>query len=498
MKAIILAAGIGSRLRPITDTKPKTLVKVNNKPILGYILEALYRGGIKEVVVCVGFKASEVINFCKNNYPKVKFYFIENKTFQETNNMFSLFLAKEFLNDDIILMNGDVVIEGQIIEQLVRQKETIVAVDGGKYREESMKIIVRNGIIKNISKEISKNESYGCSIDIYKIIKKDVGALVKEMQRIIEKNKNRNAWTEVMLDNLFSSGKIVARPMDIKNKHWIEVDDYNDLLSAELLFNNKIRLLKNKKVFFLDLDGTVVLGEKFIAGAVDFLKALKKKKKSFFIATNNSSKTPRNYINKLKEYGIIISQKNVLISSSSAISFLKENDIKRVFWVANKRVSKYLTKSGLFYSEKNPQAVLLTYDDEINYEKLVKIINFIRKGVPYYATHIDITCPTPEGSIPDIGTFIKIIQMTTGILPNETFGKPNKSFINPTLKERNLSYKDAVIIGDRLYTDIKTAANSNITSVLVLTGETKREDYENNNVISDIIVNSIFDLIKYV
>ena len=87
--------------------------------------------------------------------------------------------------------------------------------------------------------------------------------------------------------------------------------------------------------------------------------------------------------------------------------------------------------------------------------------------------------------------------MTTGILPNKVFGKPDKSFIDPILKKYGLTYKDAVIIGDRLYTDMKLAENSPITSVLVLAGETKREDYEESNNNIDIVISGLSELKKY-
>jgi HAD superfamily hydrolase (TIGR01450 family) len=497
MKAIILAAGIGSRLRPMTNEKPKTLVKVNNKPMLGHIIDALFLNGIRDVIVCTGFQSNQIVNYCKNNYPLINFIFVENKDYEDTNNMFSLFLARAYLNDDILLMNADLVFDSDIIKGLINEKGTAVAVDVGRYMEESMKVVLGDGTIRNISKKITKEASYGCSIDVYRISKEDAKFLSLEMEDIIENKKDKNQWTEVMLDNLFSSGKVMARPFDIKNMRWYEIDNYEDLSSAEMLFNDKLRDIKNKKIFFIDRDGTLTLGEGVIDGVIDFLRYLRKEGKYFFVATNNSSLTPQEHLDKLNKMGLSIEKDNVLVSSSSAIIFLQKNNIKRVFWVANDKVSKYFEDNGLVYEESDPQAILLTYDTQINYEKLKKLTGFVRKGVPYYATHGDIVCPMKEGSIPDIGTFIKLVEMTTGILPNKVFGKPDKSFIDPILEKYGLSYDDAVIIGDRLYTDIKLAENSDITSVLVLSGETKREDYEESVIRGDIIVSNLRDLLNF-
>ena len=105
MRAIILAAGVGSRLKPITKNKPKTLVIVVDKPILGHIIDSLISNGILEVIICVGFQARKVIDFCKNSYPNVSFFFVHNKKYDSTNNMYSLYLAKKYLDQNIILMN---------------------------------------------------------------------------------------------------------------------------------------------------------------------------------------------------------------------------------------------------------------------------------------------------------------------------------------------------------------------------------------------------------
>ncbi|MHA1793383.1 MAG: HAD hydrolase-like protein, partial [Promethearchaeota archaeon] len=153
---------------------------------------------------------------------------------------------------------------------------------------------------------------------------------------------------------------------------------------------------------------------------------------------------------------------------------------------------------GFIFDDKEPEAILLTYDIELTYEKLEKLTYLVRKGIPYYATHPDIVCPTDRGSLPDIGTFIEVIRLTTGIVPNRIFGKPNKDFINPILKKHGLSYSDTVIIGDRLYTDIKLAENSDITSILVLSGETTRKAHEKASVKADIVVNSVAELIEFI
>jgi HAD superfamily hydrolase (TIGR01450 family) len=494
MKAIILAAGIGSRLRPITNSKPKTMVEVNGKPMIEYIIESLIENNIHDIVVCTGFESIKLKNHLESNFSNINLSFVENKEYDITNNMYSLYLAKTHLDSDIILMNADLVYDKNIITDLIKQKSTCIAVDKDNYLEESMKLKVENNIVKRISKKITEKESYGSSIDIYKINFSDLNEIINEMKKIIEIKKDRNQWTEVMLDNLFKKEKIKAKPLDINNKKWYEIDNFEDLQKAEILFNNKIKDIKEKKIFFVDRDGTLSLEDNLIEGANEFIDQLKNKGKLFYIMTNNSSRTPNMHQERLKKIGFDININNILVSTNSALDFLKNKEIKNIYFLANEKVSDYILSDGFVFDEENPEALLLTYDDELNYKKLRHFIYLLRKGVPYYATHSDYVCPTIDGDIPDIGSFIELIYGTTGIKPNKIFGKPDYNFISGIIKSNNLSDKDAVIIGDRLYTDIKIAENREITSVLVLSGETKRDFYENSTIKADIIINNITDL----
>jgi HAD superfamily hydrolase (TIGR01450 family) len=361
-----------------------------------------------------------------------------------------------------------------------------------------MKIIVENNIIKEISKKIDKQRAYGCSIDVYKIKKEDLSEIKSEMKRIIENEGDLNQWTEVMLDNLLKSKKIVMNPYNINPAKWFEIDNFDDLAAAELLFNQNISKISDKKIYFIDKDGTLILKNQKIKGTDIFLNELKKKDKIFYVITNNSSKTPIEHWINLRELGFNVTPANILVSIQSTLVFLRENGIINLFWVSTRKVSEYIENEGFIFDDKKPQALLLTYDTEINYAKLETLIYFIRKDIPYYATHIDLVCPTPIGPVPDIGTFIEIIRMTTGVLPKKTFGKPEKSLIDPILKKHKCQYKDAVVIGDRLYTDTKLAENSDLTSVLVLTGETNREDYEESRILTDIIVKDLVIFSKYI
>lgn len=257
-------------------------------------------------------------------------------------------------------------------------------------------------------------------------------------------------------------------------------------------------ILKEKSLFFLDRDGTLIIEDRPLPGAKEFIQRLREKKKLFYLLTNNSSRTPQSHYEVLKGMGFSIERRNILVSLEAALSYLKDKGIRRLYWVANQEVSQFMEREGFNFEDEKPSAILLTYDTEITYQKLVDCCHFIRSGCPYYATHPDHLYITKEGGIPDIGTFMKVIEMTTGALPQKIFGKPYPNFFYPTLKKHALKEQDAVIIGDRLDTDIQMAQDNQLTSVLVLSGVTNYPDLLGSPIKPHLLVASIGELIEYI
>jgi L-glutamine-phosphate cytidylyltransferase len=239
MKAVILAAGIGSRLKPLTDIKPKTMVAVNGTPMIGRIIASLVQGGVDQIIICSGYLSDVIRRYSAEAFPHVRVTFVENTDYRTTNNMFSLYLAREYLVGDCLIMNADLCFDSEVIPLLVAHTGSAFAVDSGKYIEESMKVVVHNGIITAISKQLQPHESYGCSIDVYKIDGSDTAVLVDEMRRIIDVEGIRNQWTEVMLNRLCNTGRLRVAPVSIGTLRWYEVDNFDDLRAAELLFSER-------------------------------------------------------------------------------------------------------------------------------------------------------------------------------------------------------------------------------------------------------------------
>lgn len=233
MKAVLLAAGLGTRLRPITNEVPKCMVPVNGMPIIERQILNLVENNINDICVVAGYKSEVLKAFLQEKYPFV--HVIDNTEYDTTNNMFSLYKTKEFVSGSpFLLMNSDVFHDANIEAGLLAsEKANMIACEYGRYIDESMKIAVENGKINHISKQIAPKDAYATSIDVYKI-GEDAGNILFSMcHDIIEIERNRNSWTEVALDHIFS--KVDFYPYKIQGR-WFEIDNHDDLASAEELF----------------------------------------------------------------------------------------------------------------------------------------------------------------------------------------------------------------------------------------------------------------------
>ena len=235
MKVVILAAGYGSRLRPFTETVPKCMVEVNNVKIIEKQISNLLRNGIKleDIIIVIGYKYEIIQKYLNEVYKGLNI--IINKEYDKTNNMYSLYLTRKYVeNEEFILMNADVYYEEEIIKELINCKHgNVIVCDDGRYIEESMKITKKDNVISNISKAISKDEAYGVSIDVYKFSKEAGTELLEIIDNTINVEKNRNSWTEVAIDILLKKQNFYS--LDMKYK-WVEIDNHADLKYAEKLF----------------------------------------------------------------------------------------------------------------------------------------------------------------------------------------------------------------------------------------------------------------------
>lgn len=237
MKALILAAGLGTRLSPITDTRPKCLVPVNGKPILIKQIENLHENGVTEITIISGYMSKVLEGEVKKLFPEIKV--IESVDYATTNNMYSAWLGREFVNDEpFLMMNADVFFDASVIGELLNDKyENAIVTDIGTYFEESMKVIQKNGRLVEISKQITEQDALGASIDVYKFNSEGAKAFFDKCEDYILNKKELKKWSEVALNDILADVNFVACHLVGR---WFEIDNYEDLYRAEKLFKEQV------------------------------------------------------------------------------------------------------------------------------------------------------------------------------------------------------------------------------------------------------------------
>ena len=252
--------------------------------------------------------------------------------------------------------------------------------------------------------------------------------------------------------------------------------------------------LKKKKAYFFDLDGTIYLGNKLFKGVIELVETLKELDIPFFFLSNNSSKSTSDYIKKLNDLKLDITLKNLILSQHPTIDYLKSENYEKIFLLGTESLKREFRQEGFILTDNDPEIVVLAFDQELTYERLVKASNMLQEGLPFIATHLDDRCPTEKGYIPDAGGIATLLFKTTERMP-KVFGKPNKEMILFKLREIDIKPKDAIIFGDRLYTDIKMGKEAGVTTCCVLSGETTLEMIKRSETNKpDYVIDGIWDI----
>ncbi|ADQ03815.1 HAD-superfamily hydrolase, subfamily IIA [Caldicellulosiruptor owensensis OL] len=260
-------------------------------------------------------------------------------------------------------------------------------------------------------------------------------------------------------------------------------------------------ILKNIDLFLLDLDGTVYLGERVFEGAREFIKLLKESRKDFLFLTNNSSKSSEDYYSKLLNMGFEITKENIFTSGQAMGIYIKTIHKKEkpptVYVVGTSSLKRELNSMGISIVESldcDIDYLVVGFDTELTYKKLLDACELIRRGVPFLATNPDLVCPLDGGRyIPDCGSICIMLENATKKRP-VFVGKPSSIMVDIISSFKEVDRNKIAMIGDRLYTDIKMAKDSGMVAVLVLSGETRMEDVEASSFTPDLIYGSIKDI----
>ena len=242
-----------------------------------------------------------------------------------------------------------------------------------------------------------------------------------------------------------------------------------------------MNLLADKKLFLLDMDGTLYLGDRLFDGAAEFLQAVRRRGGRYVFLTNNSSRGTDAYIAKLAHMGIAAQPEDFLTSADATIAYLKKTYRDALYYVCGTQSLKsQLRAAGLRVTDTLTDGIdvlLLGYDTELTYQKLEDCCILLGRGVDYVATHPDLVCPTSYGCAPDCGSVIAMLDTACHRRP-KVIGKPQPEMVTLALERFACAPKDACLIGDRVYTDIACGKNAGIDTVFVLSGEGVEADRE--------------------
>jgi len=236
MKTVLLAAGMSSRLRPYTDNSPKCLLTIGGACMLERSLDNLCNYGLTDIIIVTGYRHTMIEDFVRNTYPEVPVTFVHNPHFESTNNIYSLWLTKQLVaGDELLLLDSDILFDKHILGQLLTSPhDNSIAMRQGMLGEEEIKVSIYpgTGSIKEISKTIPLTQAIGESIGIEKFGVESARKLFEIMDDMILHHGMVNVFYEAAFQRAITSGMMVY-PVNTNPYLCAEIDTIDDFISAE-------------------------------------------------------------------------------------------------------------------------------------------------------------------------------------------------------------------------------------------------------------------------
>ncbi len=251
--------------------------------------------------------------------------------------------------------------------------------------------------------------------------------------------------------------------------------------------------LKEKRLFLLDMDGTIYLDNDLFDGTIEFLEYIKSIGGRYMFLTNNSSKSTEKYVEKLDSLGIKATTDDFLTSTNATVLYLQKKNYKKIYAFGTESFKEQLLSGGLNITDElsdDIDCLCMGFDTSLTFKKLEDACILLGRGVDYIATNPDWVCPTWYGYVPDCGSVAEMLYNATKRRP-VFIGKPQPEMINLAVESSGFSKDQAIIFGDRLYTDIASGYNAGISTVFVLSGEGTMEDVKKSDVKPDFIFDNI-------
>ncbi len=257
-----------------------------------------------------------------------------------------------------------------------------------------------------------------------------------------------------------------------------------------------MEVIRNKQGFISDMDGVIYHGNKLLPGVVEFINWLKKENKKFLFLTNSSEKSPKELQQKLERLGIQVDESHFYTSALATASFLSSQCPNgSVYVIGEAGLTNALYNVGFSMNDVNPDYVVVGETRAYSYEKIEHAVRLVLKGAKLIGTNYDLTGPSSDGIVPATRALIAPIELATG---KQAYfvGKPNPLMMRHALKKLGCKREDTVIIGDRMDTDIVAGVESEIETVLVLSGVTTRENMKRFAYRPKYILDGVGDIIN--
>ena len=251
-----------------------------------------------------------------------------------------------------------------------------------------------------------------------------------------------------------------------------------------------------KKGFICDMDGVVYHGNRLLPGVADFIKWLIDEKKDYLFLTNNSSYTPKELKQRLLRLGLEVGEEHFYTSALATAAFLKEQAPDcSVYAIGEAGLIKALYDAGISMNDVNPDYVVVGESKAYSLDSLTKATNLVLGGAKLIGANSDLTGPVDCGIAPACGALVSPIELATGARAYFC-GKPNPLMMRIGLRLLNCYSADAVMIGDRMDTDVISGLESGMSTVLVLSGVTSREELKSYAYRPTVVLDGVGDIVK--
>ena len=254
--------------------------------------------------------------------------------------------------------------------------------------------------------------------------------------------------------------------------------------------------LNSKNGIISDMDGVIYHGNKILDGVPEFIEWLKDNDKNFLFFTNSSERSPIELAQKLKRLGLDVDASHFYTSALATADFLaNQRPGCSAYVIGEPGLINALYSKGISMNDVNPDYVVIGETKNYNYDNISRAVKLVNNGAKLIGTNPDMTGPSEQGLVPATKALVAPIQLSTGCVPYYV-GKPNPLMMKSGIKLLGVAPEEALIIGDRMDTDIVAGIESEIDTVLVLSGVTKPEDLKTFPYRPKYIYNNVGDLIK--